>query len=297
MEKIILSGPAQLLAERDGVEMGVLGDGTPFLTSRGLARLCGVAASTILEWLPFWDPESGKARDVRLAQLLAEHHHPANKPILLKTAVDKRIVNAHPDTVCMAVLEYYAFDAGPNRTEHAANAFRALAKRTLADLIYDELGYTAERPLPPEWRQFHDRLKLNKLPAGYFGVFREMADLLVSGIQHGLVVDARTMPDISVGIAWGKYWTDPVNACPQRFGPRIKHPHEYPDYFPQSKGHPDAWVYPFNALGEFRNWLQQVYLPEKYPAYINGKVRDGVLPGPRAVRLLAAVVPPKLKQG
>lgn len=41
--------------EIDGVGMGVLTDGTPYLTGRGLARLCGVNSSRISEITSDWD--------------------------------------------------------------------------------------------------------------------------------------------------------------------------------------------------------------------------------------------------
>lgn len=41
--------------EIDGVGMGVLTDGTPFLTGRGLARLCGIDSSRISEITADWD--------------------------------------------------------------------------------------------------------------------------------------------------------------------------------------------------------------------------------------------------
>ncbi len=49
--------------EVDGVEMGVLSDGTPFLGARGLARVCGVAPSVIIEWASEWTADSTKPRD------------------------------------------------------------------------------------------------------------------------------------------------------------------------------------------------------------------------------------------
>ena len=54
-EKIALSSAgvsgtlfkAEKQAERDGIEMGVLENGMPYLSEAGLARLCGVARSTL----------------------------------------------------------------------------------------------------------------------------------------------------------------------------------------------------------------------------------------------------------
>ncbi len=41
--------------EIDGIGMGVLTDGTSFLTGRGLARLCGVSSGRISEMAADWD--------------------------------------------------------------------------------------------------------------------------------------------------------------------------------------------------------------------------------------------------
>ncbi len=107
--------------------------------------------------------------------------------------------------------------------------------------------------MPPIWRQFHARLQLQNIPSGYFGVFRELADFVLTAIQGGLTVDHKTVPDISVGQIWGKYW-EAIDGD-RRFGDRIRHDHNYPDDFPQAASNPQPiWVYPVAALGEFRTY-------------------------------------------
>lgn len=292
-EIVLSKSAAVLLAERDGIEMGVFSDGTPFLTSRGLARLAGVAASAILGWLPTLDQSKPTPRDTKLLGLLAEQGYPANAPLLVKLPHEGANVNAHPDAVCMAVLEYYAFEAGRNCNEQALRAFRILARHSLRQYVYVSLGYDPTNAIPENWRHFHDRVSLNRLPAGYFSVFSEMSSLIVSAIQHGLTVDNHTVPDISVGQIWSAHWKE--IGGDQLFGPRVKYPHVYPDHFPQAQVTPEAWIYPHAALGEFRTWMQEIYLPEKYPNYIGKKVKAGVLPPSRAELLLEAVMPKQLE--
>ena len=41
--------------EIDGTGMGVLSDGTPYLTARGLARMCGVDHTLVLRMGSEWD--------------------------------------------------------------------------------------------------------------------------------------------------------------------------------------------------------------------------------------------------
>ena len=69
----------------------------------------------------------------------------------------------------------------------------------------------------------------------------------------------------------------------------------YPDYFPQAKSNPqDMNVYPVAALPEFRVWLQTEYIPKKFPSYLKGKVKDGILPPSAAELLLSHALPPAL---
>jgi hypothetical protein len=108
--------------------------------------------------------------------------------------------------------------------------------------------------------------------------------------------DEHTVPDISIGMVWSKYWDK--NQLSSRFGDRAKCPHNFPDYFPQAASNPqEISVYPVDALGEFRRWLQATYLPEKFPAYLQGKVAKGQIAASTVELLLAevaSIAPPAL---
>jgi hypothetical protein len=57
--------------EVDGVGMGVLSDGTPYLTQRGLARMCGVNQNAIFEMTTGWKdnrPREAKIKEALIAQ-------------------------------------------------------------------------------------------------------------------------------------------------------------------------------------------------------------------------------------
>src|SRR5689334_11697424 len=64
----------QVAAEREinGVGMGVLSDGQPFLTIRGLARLCGVDHSSIIRITADWLQTPLKAREQKIRELVRE---------------------------------------------------------------------------------------------------------------------------------------------------------------------------------------------------------------------------------
>ncbi|MCL5801368.1 MAG: hypothetical protein M1283_02350, partial [Gammaproteobacteria bacterium] len=83
---------------------------------------------------------------------------------------------------------------------------------------------------------------------------------------------------------WGTHWEK--QKLSQKYGSREKFPHRYPDYFPQADADIEAWIYPMDALGEFRMWVQDEYLPHKLPAYIGRKVKAGALPASRAEIML-----------
>lgn len=279
--------------EADGIEMGVLGDGTPFLTGRGLAVVCGVASKSILDWGEEAPRMGDKFRGGKMAELLAAQGFEGDY-FFQRITFRGQQANAYPDSVCMAFLEYYAFEAGKRSTEEAKNNYRILARKTLREFIYTTVGYDPQNIVPAEWKHFHDRLTLNSVPRGYFSVFSETAHIVVSAIREGLTVDSHTVPDISVGRVWSKYWNDQNLA--KTYGNRIQYHHEYPDYFPQSEANKSiyAYLYPIDALGLFRKWLQMSYLPEKFPSYLKRKIKQGVLPASSAELLIKAVTPLEL---
>lgn len=280
--------------EVDGIEMGVLNDGTPFLTARGLARVCGVNHSTILRMPSYDDLKAGALRGQKIIKLLNSQGFEGGA-LFIKTKYEGNPANAYNDAVCMALLEYYAFEADERyRTDEALTNYRFLARKSLRDYIYRMTGYDPARRVLQSWKHFHDRLLLNRMPEGYFSVFTETAQLVLTSIRNGLVIDDHTVPDISVGLTWSKYWQS--KNLEAKHGQRTKYPHLYPDYFPQAKANGDieAYIYPLHALGEFRTWLESTYLPDKFPNYLKNKEKQGALPPGRAQKLLKAVEPKRL---
>jgi hypothetical protein len=279
-----------VVKEIDGLEMGVLSDGRPFLTGRTLARLCGVVASAVINQAANW--VSGK-RDGRLAQLLTEAGIEQLYEVVDFPGSPEGVAYAYTEDVCMIFLEYYAMDAR-EPTEQARRAHRMLARAGLRAYVYSTLGYAPERVVPGAWRHFHDRVTLHSAPIGYFSVFRESADLVIGAIRGGLTVDDHTVPDISIGKAWSAYWEKA--GLEKHHGPRTRHDHNYPDYFPQAASNPqEIWVYPVSALGEFRIWMQRDYVPKNFKSYLGGKVAKGVLAASTAELLVLNALSPEPK--
>jgi hypothetical protein len=292
----------QIAAERevDGVQMGVLADGTPYLALRGLARMCGVEHSQIVRMTAAWQEVPLKPREQKIRELIRAQGADDN---IAFYAVSRNGTIHHivPPAVCMAVLEYYAFEAKGVDSTHAASSYRLLARKGFEAFIYAQVGYNPNGAVDVAWKQFHDRVSLSyhTVPDGYFSVFKELADITVTLIRAGADLGSNFIPDISVGIHWGKHWTS--NNLDAVYGLRMKYDHNYPGYFPQSLSNPQpAYCYPDEALAEFRDWIRKEYVTKKMPTYLLGKVRDGQIPGPAANAALAAftpkqIMPPKIR--
>lgn len=256
--------------ERDvnGIEMGVLENGIAYLSERGLQRIIGVTRKKLFDIANDWEEASKtgiwtKGRILFIQEILAKEGFREDKLYLdvVKGGVPH---HAYPDVVCMAILEYYAFEAGGEFPEAIEN-YRRFARFGLAKFIYEAIGYT---PID-SWKYYHDRTSLLKdsAPMGYWIVYNETTGIIVDLINANLPVNDRTIPDISVGQLWAKHWKD--NNLSEEFGERIKYDHHYPDYYPQAASNPqEACAYPDASLPEFRRWLRAQYLPTKFPPYI-----------------------------
>lgn len=260
-----------------GIEMGVLENGIPYLTQRGLADMTGAARSTIQELTQEW--HQAHSTDVWPRGRMSYFREYLSKAgfdepsLFIEIRKDGSPYYAYPDVVCMAMVEYFAFEA-QRTNETAITNFRNLARYGLQKFIYDALGYVPEDP----WKLFNARVSLLKdsVPVGYFSVFKESTGLVVDLINAGLPVNQHTVPDGSVGTTWGPHWTK--NNLSDKYGERIEYLHYYPAEYPQSASNPQkAWAYPDAALAEFRQWFHVTYLRTKYPAYILRKA--SLLPG------------------
>ncbi|MDE2318442.1 MAG: hypothetical protein KGK02_01945 [Rhodospirillales bacterium] len=261
----------------NGVEMGVLENGIPFLTQRGVAKICGVARSVIQTLTQEWEDHHGdeilgKDRISFLKERLFKAGY-AEKKLYIETQKDGSTHYAYPDIVCMAILEYYAFET-KSPSKDAIDSFRQLAAYGLQKFIYEALGYKPG----DKWKYHHERISYLKdsSPDGYWIVFNEISGVVVDLITANLTVNPKTIPDISVGLAWAAYWNE--NDFDQKFGSRVKYNHNYPPQYPQSASNPQpAWAYPDGSIPEFRRWFRHTYLSTKFPKYILSKAN--ILPG------------------
>lgn len=264
-------------ADIDGIGMGVLSDGTPYLNQRGLAALCGVQNAHIGTISTQWNEVDQKPRIRSIKSVLEKAGYTA-PAAHIEIAHAGQIYYCYPAEISLAVLEYYAFDAGPNCQVEARDNFRLLAGSKLRELIYRQVGYD-----PTHSRRFekwHERIELNyqSAPRGYFHVFNEAHTIVYELIMAGADIGDKNVVDISIGAHWSKYWLD--SGLVEVHAQRQKYPHRYPESHPQSKANPhESWCYPLSALGDYRTWLQDVYIEGgKFKSYLSGKVSKGELP-------------------
>ena len=269
--------------------MGVLSDGTPFLTQRGLSVLCGVENAHIGTISFQWNEEFPKPRINKIRDILARNGHQlSNAHVEVK--VGGRTYYAYREEISLAVIEYYAFDAGQFCQEEARDNFRILATKGFRDAIYESVGYRPAHEIDDKWRAFHDRISLvyHSAPDGYFSIFKESAELTVTLGMNEIYTSSKIIPDISIGKCWSTYWAD--NNLKERFGERLEYDHYYPEYYPQAAKNPQTpKCYPEAALGEFRRWLREDYIRGgKFKAYVSGQVQRHQISSETAQKALGA---------
>jgi hypothetical protein len=276
--------------ERDGIGMGVLENGTPFLTQRAIGDLCGVRNKYIGEISSGWDAVDPSKEVKRLKEMLFEQSISIPKLPHFEVVEGARRYLAYPDYICTAMLEYFAFEANRQGAPIALQNYRKLLRNGLKEYIYRATGYQPSKD-DDVWRIFKDRVSLtyDAVPEGYFGVFKEMASLIVTLGLSGLHIDEQFVPDISVGQAWAKHWS--AKQLAERFGSSISYAHNYPEYFAQAASNPQiAKCYPDDALGEFRRWFREDYIGEgRFKKYLSKKVSEKQLPDGYVERAMLAL--------
>lgn len=258
------------------IEMGIMENGSAYLTKQGVADICGVDPKRIYdisnEWVESYNDEVfGSDRKSFIRHYLFSYgfNHPKLYLEVLENKNGTLSHLAYPSIVCMAILEYYAFEA-KNKSQTALSYFRKFSANGLINYIYNSFKYVKEDP----YSYYHSRISLLQAnaPTNYFILFNETHTIVYDLIIAGLTVNHTIIPDISIGIHWGNLWND--ENFEAEYGPRIKFKHNYPDEFPQSASNPqDAWAYPDEALIHFRRWFKTDYLLTKFPEYILKKAR------------------------
>lgn len=282
-------------ARVDPFGMGVLSDGTPFLTQRGLAVICGVENAHIGTISSQWHDPVPKPRINKIRDILVRNGHRLGSAHT-EVTIGGKTVYAYREEISLAIIEYYAFDAGQFCQEEARDNYRILARKGFRDAIYESVGYEPTRDLGDQWQAFHDRVSLvyHSAPDGYFSIFKESAEVTVTLGQNGVHSNENVIPNISIGQCWSRYWNE--SQLSKSHGNRLEYKHFYPSYFPQAASNPQTpWCYPESALGEFKRWLREDYIKGgKFRSYIGGQLQRKQIEASSAQQALAAYKLPPL---
>lgn len=241
-----------------GVEMGVLQNGMPYLTPSGLEEAAGVPSSTLFEISREWEAAMNGgvfARQSRIAffqHYLRENGY-THPHLYIEITRKGTPYYACPDLVCMAFLEYFAFETLKNNATAVEN-YRNFARLGFHEFVYSALGYTP----PDKWKYLHDRISFQNesLLEGYFIVFSEVTGMIVDLINADLFVSEKAIPAIDVEKNWADHWAK--SYFDDVYGARITAVRN-----PQL-----PWAYPDEALAEFRRWFRHEYLTTRFPRYM-----------------------------
>jgi len=256
------------------IEVGILPDGTPFMSGRELARACGISNSTLVGWGERTPQMGDRHRAGKMAELLATYRYGGDRffvPIPDGTKFGGRAnVSAYPYQVCMAFLDYYAFEANK---EEARNSLRVLSEKQLPQFIYEAVREQPQPPLKlqPELQRvqagspFQTRPLRGGIPIGYFTVDQVLAEEQARSLPTSQFPELYAALLSNIEKAWNRYWTI------QQLGAELGDRFPMPQLISHDWARPRQYVYPTAALESFSNWLNRQYLPERFPSYLQRK--------------------------
>jgi hypothetical protein len=102
---------ANIEKEINGIGMGVLNSGIPYLTQNGLSIMCGVEGHSIRKITVDWKNKKITPREKIIADILLKNGYTDNELYIPVKIGNQSMHYAYPESVCLAFLEYYAFHA------------------------------------------------------------------------------------------------------------------------------------------------------------------------------------------
>ncbi|MEM9505775.1 MAG: hypothetical protein AAGA01_17665, partial [Cyanobacteria bacterium P01_E01_bin.43] len=256
------------------IEVGVLPDGMPFLSGRGLAKACGISNSTLVGWGELTPQIGDKYRAGKMAALLATYGYYGDRlfvrvPDGVKFA-GKANVSAYPYQVCMAFLDYYCFEANK---EDARNSLRILSEKQLPQFIYEATGYQPPKVASAPQRPVRDRPS-DDIANNYFSVVQAISAVKLRSMQTGLLLGSQAISHVSIEQAWSRYWDTQKlwDLYGERFPRRQRESTAPLRLMPM--GAVKTYIYPIAALDQFKQWLNSYYIPERFPSYLQRKINQ-----------------------
>lgn len=171
-----------------------------------------------------------------------------------------------------------------NLAQWASARFAVLVSRWVLDWM------TGADRADRAWRIFNERLDLvhDRVPMGYYCVFRETADLYAALIRGGINPGLKILIDISVGKVWARHWR--TEKLGERFSRELRFEHFYPGFYAQAISNPQTPLcYHEDSLPAFRRWLRDTYIPTKLPEYLKRLVAKGAIGSIEASGAIAAL--------
>ena len=151
-----------------------------------------------------WQDQPAKPREAKIKELIVAM---GGDPSVASSPYLERVQSI---TQCQMRFAWQFWNTMPLRrrvvSDHAAKSYRTLARKGFQEFIYSQVGWNPSGSADIAWRQFHDRVGLtyHTVPDGYFSIFKELSDLIVTLLRQGANLGTKFIPDISVGIAWGE---------------------------------------------------------------------------------------------
>ena len=123
---------------------------------------------------------------------------------------------------------------------------------------------------------------MGKIPNGYFSMLNEIMYSLVAPLEHeGYVLPAKLMPDISTGQMFSDFLRE-QGLEPEKF-PTYKHV-----FIDGNRPPVNARLYPNEFLGQFRDYMDTIWKPQKALGYFTKKdkkaipyIKKVLLPAPK----------------
>ena len=153
----------------------------------------------------------------------------------------------------------------------------------VTEWVFEWMSGNISGKMPSHLRRYV--ANMHKIPNGYFSMLNESVYSLIAPLeQEGYSMPAKLMPDIS----YGRMFSDFLRS-------RGINPQHFPEYtheFTDGKRPPvQARLYPNKYLGEFRDYLSNVWIPKKSASYFQRvdkkalpyleQIIDKALPSPR----------------
>ena len=113
--------------------VGILTDGSVFMTERALSRFCGVEVDELIELVSNWSLVSMEDKHIKLTNSLKTFGF-KNDSLTSVYYNDDTIMIVYGEDVCISVLEYYAFGV-ENPKDEITNRYRKLCSEKVSDEI------------------------------------------------------------------------------------------------------------------------------------------------------------------